>query len=168
MSAILGADGSSIREELTRIVTVSVQAQADTQGFGIDVVDVRIKRADFPASIVESVYTRMRSERQVQAERLRAEGEEQFLTKTADVDRQVENVSATADETASSLRGEGEAEAIRILAEALEADADLFAFRRSLQAYQTILGANSTLVLSANSPLFQFLQTPNVASGAGQ
>ena len=168
VSAILGADGSSIREELTRIVTVSVQAQADTQGFGIDVVDVRIKRADFPASIVESVYTRMRSERQVQAERLRAEGEEQFLTKTADVDRQVENVSATADETASSLRGEGEAEAIRILAEALEADADLFAFRRSLQAYQTILGANSTLVLSANSPLFQFLQTPNVASGAGQ
>ena len=103
----------------------------------------------------------MRSEREVQAERLRAEGEELFLTKTADVDRLVENISASADETASRLRGEGEAESIRILAEALEADADLFAFRRSLEAYATILGNQSTLVLSANSPLFQFLQTPD-------
>jgi|SaaInl4_100m_RNA_FD_contig_41_839062_length_2103_multi_5_in_0_out_0_1 modulator of FtsH protease HflC len=165
VSPILAADGTSIREELTRLVTASVQAQADAQGFGIDVVDVRIKRADFPDSIVESVYTRMRSERQVQAERLRAEGENLFLTKTADVDRLVENISANADETSSRLRGEGEAESIRILAEALEADADLFAFRRSLEAYATILGNQSTLVLSANSPLFQFLQTPD---GGGQ
>lgn len=161
VSPILAADGSSIREELTKIVTARVQQQADAQGFGIDIVDVRIKRADFPASIVESVYTRMRSERTVQAERLRAEGEEQFLTKTADVDRQVENIAASADEASNRLRGEGEAEAIRILAEALEADADLFAFRRSLEAYATILGSQSTLVLSANSPLFQFLQTPD-------
>jgi membrane protease subunit HflC len=165
VTAILAADGSSTREELTRLVTTSVQAQADAQGFGIDVLDVRIKRADFPDSIVESVYTRMRSEREVQAERLRAEGEEQFLTKTADVDRQVENVAASADETGNRLRGDGEAEAIRILAEALEADADLFAFRRSLEAYATILGEQSTVVLSANSPLFQFLQTPD---GAGE
>ena len=156
--------GESSREELTRLVTASVQLQSDAQGFGIDILDVRIKRADFPDSIVESVYTRMRSEREVQAERLRAEGEEQFLTKTADVDRLVENIAASADETSSRLRGEGEAESIAILAEALEADADLFAFRRSLQAYATILSEHSTLVLSANSPLFQFLQTPN---GAG-
>jgi membrane protease subunit HflC len=165
VTAILAEDGSSTREELTRIVTASVQAQADAQGFGIDILDVRIKRADFPDSIVESVYTRMRSEREVQAERLRAEGEEQFLTKTADVDRLVENIAASADETGNRLRGDGEAEAIRILAEALEADADLFAFRRSLEAYATILGEQSTLVLSANSPLFQFLQTPD---GAGE
>ncbi|MDA0797422.1 MAG: protease modulator HflC [Chloroflexi bacterium] len=161
VTAILAPDGSSIREQLTRIVTASVQAQADAQGFGIDIIDVRIKRADFPESIVESVYTRMRSERQVQAERLRAEGEQQFLTKTAEVDKAVENIAASADETSNRLRGDGEAEAIRILAEALEADADLFAFRRSLQAYATILGSQSTLVLSANSPLFQFLQTPD-------
>jgi modulator of FtsH protease HflC len=160
VSPITAADGTSIREELTRLVTVSVQQQADAQGFGIEIIDVRIKRADFPDSIVESVYTRMRSERTVQAERLRAEGEEAFLTKTADVDRLVENISANADETSSRLRGEGEAESIGILAQALEADADLFAFRRSLEAYATILGSQSTLVLSANSPLFQFLQGP--------
>jgi membrane protease subunit HflC len=161
VNPILAEDGSSIREELTRLVTTRVQEQADAQGFGIEVVDVRIKRADFPDSIVESVYTRMRSEREVQAERLRAEGEEQFLTKTAGVDKDVENIAASADETSNRLRGDGEAEAIRILAEALEADADLFAFRRSLEAYATILGSQSTLVLSANSPLFQFLQTPD-------
>ena len=161
VSPILGADGAAAREVLTRLVTASVQKRADTQDFGIDIIDVRIKRADFPDSIVESVYTRMRSERIVQADRLRAEGEEEFLTKTADVDRQVEIISATADETSSRLRGGGEAEAIRILAEALERDPGLFTFRRSLEAYALILGEQSTLVLGADNPLFQFLRDPS-------
>jgi len=161
VSPILGADGAAAREVLTRLVTASVQKRSDTQDFGIDIIDVRIKRADFPDSIVESVYTRMRSERIVQADRLRAEGEEEFLTKTADVDRQVEIISATADETSSRLRGGGEAEAIRILAEALEQDPGLFTFRRSLEAYALILGEQSTLVLGADTPLFQFLQDPS-------
>ena len=161
VSPIEGADGAAAREVLTRIVTAAVQKRSDTQDFGIDIIDVRIKRADFPDSIVESVYTRMRSERIVQADRLRAEGEEEFLTKTADVDRQVEIISATADETSSRLRGGGEAEAIRILAEALEQDPGLFTFRRSLEAYALILGEQSTLVLAADTPLFQFLQDPS-------
>jgi len=161
VSPIVGDDGAAAREVLTRIVTAAVQSRADTQDFGIDIIDVRIKRADFPDSIVESVYTRMRSERIVQADRLRAEGEEEFLTKTADVDRQVEIISATADETSSRLRGGGEAEAIRILAEALEQDPGLFTFRRSLEAYALILGEQSTLVLAADTPLFQFLQDPS-------
>ena len=161
VSPILGADGAAAREVLTRLVTASVQKRSDTQDFGIDIIDVRIKRADFPDSIVESVYTRMRSERIVQADRLRAEGEEEFLTKTADVDRQVEIISATADETSSRLRGGGEAEAIRILAEALEQDPGLFTFRRSLEAYALILGEQSTLVLGADNPLFQFLRDPS-------
>ncbi len=159
---LFGSDGTTpIREELTRLVKDAVQIRVDEQKFGIEIIDVRIKRADFPNTIVETVYDLMRSERRIQADRLRAEGEEAFLTVTADVDRQVEQISAEADEDANRLRGDGEAEAIRILAEALEGDADLFAFRRSLQAYATILGSQSTLVLSANSPLFQFLQTPD-------
>jgi len=161
VSPIQGPGGAAAREVLTRIVTAAVQKRSDTQDFGIDIIDVRIKRADFPDSIVESVYTRMRSERIVQADRLRAEGEEEFLTKTADVDRQVEIISATADETSSRLRGGGEAEAIRILAEALEQDPGLFTFRRSLEAYALILGEQSTLVLAADTPLFQFLQDPS-------
>ena len=103
----------------------------------------------------------MRSEREIQANALRAQGEEEFLSKTAEVDRQVEVISAEADETANLRRGEGEGEAIRILAEALEQDPEFFAFRRSLEAYRQFLGDNTTLVLPADSDLFQFLQTPS-------
>jgi membrane protease subunit HflC len=165
VTAMIASDGTSVREELTKLVTAAVQKRVDEQGFGIEIIDVRIKRADFPDTIVQSVYDLMRSERRIQADRLRAEGEEQFLTVTADVDRQVEQIAAEADETSNRLRGAGEAQAISILAKALEEDSDLFAFRRSLEAYATILGGESTLVLSANSPLFQFLQGP---SGAGE
>jgi len=152
--------GLDVREELTRNVTAAVQRQVDGQGFGINIEDVRIKRADFPDSSVESIYNRMRSERDVQAQRLRAEGENEFLTLTADVNRRVQVIAAEADERADELHGEGEAEAIRILADALNRDPDFFAFRRSLEAYATFLQGNSTVILSADSPLFQFLQNP--------
>ena len=85
------------------------------------------------------MFNRMRTERDVQAQRLRAEGAEQNLTITTDVDRQVAIILAEADRTANSLRGEGEAEAIRILADALEQDPEFFAFRRSLEAYTNFL-----------------------------
>ena len=154
------AEGLDVREQVTLNVTTAVQAQTNEQGFGIDIEDVRIKRADFPDSIVESIFNRMRSERDVQAQRLRAEGENEFLTLTADVNRRVQVIAAEADERADALRGEGEAEAIRILADALNRDPDFFAFRRSLEAYATFLRGNSTVILSADSPLFQFLQNP--------
>ena len=153
--------GLAAREELTKNVRNMVEARAKEQAFGVEIVDVRIKRADFPDSIVETVFTRMRSEREIQANALRAAGEEQYLTKTADVNRRVEIIAAEADETANELRGQGEAEAIRVLAEALEQDPDLFAFRRSLEAYRTFLGDQTTLVLTADSELFRFLQGPS-------
>ena len=158
-------DGVPVREQLTRIASASVQARADEQIWGIEIIDVRIKRADFPDSIVESIYNRMRSEREVQAQRLRAEGEEAFLTKTADVSRRVQVIGAEADEQSSRTRGEGEAQAIKILADALGKDPELFAFRRSLQAYAEILSGNTTLVLPADSSLFQYLQNPDGING---
>ncbi len=159
-------EGVAAREQLTRNVRAIVDTRAKEQAFGVEIVDVRIKRADFPDSIVETVFTRMRSEREIQANALRAQGEEEFLTKTADVDRQVEVISAEADERSNRLRGEGEAEAISILADALEQDPDFFAFRRSLEAYREFLGENTTLVLPADSDLFQFLQSPQGSSAA--
>jgi len=160
---ITDANGNTVgtREELARVVTASVEDQAGRQGFGINVIDVRIKRADFPDSIVESIYTRMRSERAIQANRLRAEGEEQFLTKTADVNRRVQIIGAEADRDGNRLRGDGEAQAISILADALNEDRELFTFRRSLEAYAAFLGSNTTVVLPADSSLFQFLQSPD-------
>ena len=157
---LLEADGQATREAITSRVRARVQELVTEQKFGVEIVDVRIKRADFPAATEENVLTRMRTERDVQAQRLRAEGEEEFLTLTADVNRRVEIIRAEADETSSRLRGEGEAEAISILADALGEDPDLFAFLRSLEAYATFLQENSTLVLNADSELFRFLQNP--------
>ena len=155
-------DGVPTREAITRRVKdrANERVQAPDADFGIEIVDVRIKRADFPQVTEENVFARMSSERLVQATRLRAEGEEEFRTITADVDRRVEIIAADADRQSNTLRGDGEAEAIRILAEALDQDPELFAFLRSLEAYKSILSEQSTLVIPADSPLFQYLQDP--------
>lgn len=158
---IVEADGVATREAITRRVRDRSDALVQGQAFGVQILDVRIKRADFPAATEESVFARMRTEREVQAQRLRAEGEEEFLTITADVSRRVEVIAAEAEEASNRLRGEGEGEAIGILAEALERDPELFSFLRSLEAYREFLQENSTLVLNANSDLFRFLQNPS-------
>ena len=142
-------------------ITADNTVKSPENDFGIEIVDVRIKRADFPQATEENIFTRMRTERSVQAQKLRAEGERDFLTRTADVDRQVEIISAEADQKADQLRGEGEGEAIRILAGALERDPDLFGFLRSLEAYEVFLKDNTTVVLPSGSDLFKFLQSPN-------
>ena len=148
-------------EMMDRVLQRSDQAVQSTENdFGVTIVDVRIKAADFPQATEESVFTRMRTEREVQATRLRNEGQRQSLTIHADVDRQVAIILAEAERDANLLRGEGEAEAIRLLASALENDPEFFAFRRSLQAYEAFLATNTTVVLSADSDLFKFIQTP--------
>ena len=129
--------------------------------FGVTIVDVKIKSADFPQATEESIFTRMRTEREVQATRLRNEGQRQSLTIHADVDRQVTIILAEAERDANLLRGEGEGEAIRILAGALEKDPEFYSFRRSLEAYSKFLIGNSTILLSAKSDLFQFLESPD-------
>ena len=156
-------EGVETREALTRQVLEGSNAVvgSNENDFGIEIVDVRIKAADFPGTVEQTVFNRMRTERDVQAQRLRAEGAELNLTITTDVDRQVAIILAEADRTANSLRGEGEAEAIRILAEALEEDPEFFAFRRSLEAYTNFLTQKSTIVLSSQNDLFQYLESPD-------
>ena len=155
--------GVETREALTRQVLTDSNAVVGSSenDFGIEIVDVRIKAADFPATVEDTVFNRMRTERDVQAQRLRAEGVEQNLTITTGVDRQVAIIRAEADRTANRSRGEGEAEAIRILAEALEQDPEFFAFRRSLEAYTNFLTQKSTVVLSSENDLFQYLESPD-------
>ena len=157
------SEGVETREDLTRQVLEGSNAVVGSieNDFGIDIIDVRIKAADFPGTVEQTVFNRMRTERDVQAQRLRAEGAELNLTITTDVDRQVTIVLAEADRTANRLRGEGEAEAISILAEALEEDPEFFAFRRSLEAYNNFLTEKSTIVLSSQSDLFKYLESPD-------
>lgn len=117
------------------------------QSFGIEVIDVRIKRADFPPEIADSVYARMQAERKRKADKERAEGAEVDARVRADVDKKASIIAANAERDASIIRGCGEAEAIRVFAQALEEDPEFYTFQRSLEAYAKFLSSNTTLVM---------------------
>ena len=157
------SSGSFAREELRSRVLERTKTTAEAD-FGVIIDDVRIKRSEFPSATEASVFQRMRTERAVQAQKLRAEGEEQYLTITADVDKDVRIIKAEADQQANKLRGEGEAQAIGLLAESLEKDPEFFAFRRSLEAYSKALVEGTTVVLSSESDLFGYLESPDKPS----
>ncbi len=128
---------------------------------GLEIVDVRIKRADFPPDIASSIYARMRAERERIASGLRAEGSQRDAEIRAEVDRDVRVLLQTAEGTSALLRGEAEQQSIRILAEALGQDPEFYSFRRSLEAYKNSLKGDTTIVLDANSDLFKYLQDPS-------
>lgn len=148
-------------ESLTEGDSFTIQYFTErTDPLGIEIIDVRIKRADFPDSVTPSIFTRMRAERNRIATKFRAEGDEQDLEIRAEANKSREVILADADKASNQLRGEGEAEAIRILAESLEQDPEFFSFRRSLEAYQRVLNMGTTVILSADADLFRFLDSP--------
>jgi membrane protease subunit HflC len=128
--------------------------------FGIELIDVRIKRADFPVEIADSVYARMQAERKRKADKERAEGAEIDASVRAEVDKEATIIVANAEKGANILRGEGEARAIEIFATAIGQDLEFYTFQRSLEAYGNIFAEKSTIVIPADSDLFQFLQSP--------
>lgn len=136
---------------------VAKSARAKAIDFGIEVVDVRIKRADLPQEVQLSVFQRMQAEREREAKRYRSEGEEESAKLKADTDKQRTIILAQAKQDAEKLRGEGDATATGIYAEAYNRDPEFYAFTRSLHAYEQFLGKRSTLLLSADSPLFRYL-----------
>ena len=136
-------------------------ANTKTAGFGIEIIDLRIKRIDLPedGSVIGSVYDRMKSERKKVASQLRAEGEEQARTIRADADRQAQVIKAEAYRDAEKARGEGDAAASQIYAAAYGKDADFYAFYRSLEAYREAFSSpNGTLVLDPKSEFLHYLQ----------
>lgn len=133
-----------------------------TDRFGIEVVDVRIKRADFPAGVASSVFDRMRAERERIASAQRAEGAQADAEIRATVDREVNFITQAAQGDSARIRGEAEGEAIRILAEQLGRDPEFYAFTRSLEAYRKLLAEDSTLVLNVDSDLWRYLESPSV------
>ncbi|MFO7179678.1 MAG: protease modulator HflC [Pseudomonadota bacterium] len=149
------------REPLMQNVAERVRAK--TKSFGIHVVDVRIRRADLPREVQESVFQRMRAERDRVAKQYRSEGEEEAAKIRAETDKERTILLATAYETAQKVRGEGDAESIRIYAEAFGKDPKFYALVRSLEAYERALGEDSTLVLSSKSDLFKYLLDPDPA-----
>ena len=151
------------REEIMNRVTIEVTPLV--REFGIAVVDVRVKRIDFPDEIAPNIFERMRAERKRKADAERADGAKRDLEIRADVDRRATIIRAEAERDANILRGQGEAEAIKIFAGALEQGPEFYAFQRSLEAYKMFLTENTTVVLPADSDLFQFLQSPDGTSG---
>ena len=149
------------REDIMAIVTKDTRETA--KSFGIEVTDVRIKRLDLPEEVQASVFARMRAERERIAKRYRAEGEEQAQQLRAAADREREVILATAYETSESLKGEGDAEATSIYANAFGKDAEFYAFTRRLQTYEKILNTDTTLVLNPDSELLNYLQSPGNA-----
>lgn len=149
-----------LNEVLNEVRNITVRDQ-----FGIEMIDVRIKRADFPEAVTQSIFTRMRAERNRIAAGFRAEGEEQDRRIRAETDRDRDVIVAEAEREANKRRGEGEAEAISILAEALNRDPELFAFLRSLESYQRIIRQQDTIILSSDAPLFDYLAGPLPATG---
>jgi len=147
------------RADLTQHLVT--EANRATQGLGVEVIDLRIKRIDLPedGSVIGSVYERMRSERKKVANQLRAEGQEISKTIKADADRQVQVINAEAYRDAEKTRGEGDAAASQTYAGAYGRDADFYAFYRSLEAYRGALASpNGTLVLDSKSEFLRYLQ----------
>ena len=127
--------------------------------YGINIIDVRIKRADFPPDIETSVFQRMEAERERIASGLRAEGSQKDAEIRADVDKQVNIILESAQGTSAKLYGEAEEQAINILADALERDPEFYEFRRTLEAYEKFLDSETTIILDPNSDLLKFLMS---------
>lgn len=125
---------------------------------GVGVAEVRINRTELPAGTEKSVYARMTTERERLAKKSRAEGEERARRIRAEADRDARIIIANARRDAEIARGQGDAEATRIYAEAYGTDAEFYAFVRSLEAYRKTIGEETTLVLSPDSEFFRFLQ----------
>jgi membrane protease subunit HflC len=143
------------RDPLMQRVAGSVREKA--KEFGIDVIDVRIKRADLPQEVQESVFQRMRAERDRVAKRYRSEGEEEAAKIRAETDKDTQILLAEAYESAQKLYGEGDAESTSIYAQAYGKDPEFYAFLRSLQSYEKAITKDTNVVFSTGNELFQYL-----------
>ena len=162
-------EGTEARTEILENVLAVVKRSIAEEGepFGIAMIDVRIKRADFPNEVTPSIYTRMRAERNRIAAGFRADGDEKELIIRADADRDAAIIRAEAQRDSSQIRGEGEARAISILAEALNQDPEFFAFQRSLQTYRKGLPTGTTVILTDDAPFLNYLLGPDAPKSNG-
>jgi modulator of FtsH protease HflC len=155
------------REALMKTIASEVNKQG--QEFGLEVVDVRIKRADLPEKNLQSVYDRMKADRFKEAEELRAQGRAAANKIQADADRDAITIRAEARRKADQMRGEGDAERNRIFANAFNRDPAFFSFYRSMQAYeQGIKSGETRMLLSPDSEFFRFFTNPSGAPPAAQ
>jgi len=150
---------SGQRARLMVAIQNEVNRQTTESGLGIEIIDVRLKRADLPPQIADRVYVRMETQRHQAAALIRAEGEERGLSIRANADRQVRVIQAEANEQSERVRGAGDALRNEIYAAAYGRDPEFFAFYRSMLAYEAAIGSGTTMVLSPNSEFFEYFQS---------
>ncbi len=139
----------------------------EARALGINIIDVRLKRADLPEQNLEATFQRMQAEREREAADERARGNEAAQRVRAQADRTAIEIVSEAERDANVIRGEADAERNRILAEAFSADEEFFSFIRSMEAYGSALtGNNTTLMIEPDSEFFDYLNSPNSRSGA--
>jgi membrane protease subunit HflC len=147
---------SENREALMELVTQRSDEAA--RSYGIEVIDVRIKRADLPPENEAAVFDRMRAERAREALQYRSEGEEQALTIRAETDLEAAQILATAEEEAQRIRGAGDADALAIYAEAYNDGRKFYKFTRTLEAYEKALDSKTKVILPADGEFFKLLK----------
>jgi len=150
---IIAEDRESLME------TIAKNAQGLSKQFGINVVDVRIKRADLPSEVQASVFARMVAERERIAKRYRSEGEEEAQKIRSQTDKEKTIILAKAYETSEIQRGEGDRESTKIYAEAYGSDPEFYRFLKSLTTYEKTLAKGTTYFLSSDSDLLKYFQT---------
>ena len=138
--------------------TVTEKTNAAAKAFGIEVVDVKIKRADLPPENERAVFERMRAEREREAKRYRSEGEERALGIRAKADREKTILLSEAARKAEVLKGEGDAVATKLYAQAYTKDPEFFYFLKTMEAYKKTLGDKDTLVLTPESEFFRYFK----------
>jgi membrane protease subunit HflC len=150
-----------IREKRELIMeTVTAEARTLARPFGIQVLDVRVKRADLPTEVQASVFARMQAERQRIALRYRAEGEEKGREIRAAADKEREIILARAYQESQGLRGTGDAEAIAVTGRAFGRDPAFYGFVRRLESYERVFSPDTTIVLRPDSDLLRYLDSP--------
>lgn len=155
--AVLSADRVSLMNQIRD------QARGQAASLGVEVIDVRIKRADLPQQNLQATFERMRAEREREAADEIARGKEAAQRVRAQADRTVVETTSEATKQSEIIRGEADARRNAIFAEAFGRDPEFFAFYRSLAAYeQSLLGENSTLVISPDSEFFDYLKSATV------
>lgn len=135
-------------------------ASEDRYDYGVEIVDFRIKRINFPQQNRDSVFQRMRAERKRIATQYRSEGDKEATIIRAEAEKRKREILADAYRQAREIEGKAEAEATRIYAEAYEQDVEFYEFSRTLESYEKSLGAGTTLFLPADSPYLRWLRTP--------
>jgi membrane protease subunit HflC len=151
---------SSKRAELMRLVTERANAKVKDMEMGVEIIDVRIKRADLPPANQQAVFNRMREERKRIARQFRSKGDEEAQKIRATTDQEKAVILSEAYRTEQDIRGKGDAESIKINAEAFGQNPQFYEFLRTLEAYRNSITDQDRMILTQKSPFLKYLREP--------